>query len=91
MVRDNRPISDAPYDVKADVSEKPTMGTFIRGTLDSQEETLDVLDKILTTLFDMEIEVPVMAPKESIMSGLAAVLENQKAIATAVKAIIEML
>ena len=89
MVRDTRPISDERDDVE--VNDKPTMGMFIRSTIDIQEDTLDGLDKILTALWGMEIEVPVTAPKESVMSGLATVLENQKAIATAVKAIAEML
>ena len=89
MVRDTRPISDERVDVE--VNDKPTMGMFIRSTIDIQEATLDGLDKILTALWGMEIEVPVTAPKESVMSGLATILENQKAIETAVKAITEML
>lgn len=85
MVNDNRAINDAPHDVK--VNNVPTMGAFIHGTLDIQQDTLVDLDKIVTVLLGNEIKAPSAIPEENVMSGLAAILENQKAILAAVKVI----
>lgn len=89
MVRDTRPISDAPYDAKID--DKATIGKFLCEILESQEEAMSSLNRSLTLLWGAEVKETGVPPKSCHMSALNAILENQKAITSAVKAIEETL
>lgn len=89
MMNDYRAISDTACDTT--IKEEPTMGMFIRKTADMQAETLAIICNIVNMMWGDECTPPATTPKENIMSGLAAIQENQRAILTAVKSIIDKL
>lgn len=89
MTSDYKPINDKACNVG--INDLPTIGAFIHGTLDMQAETLEVIRNIARIMWGDEITTPVYTPEENIMAGLAAILENQRAIMTDVKAIVDKL
>lgn len=83
MMNDYRAISEPV----CDTAKEPTMGMFIRETVDMQEETLAIICNIVNMMWGSETTSPTATPKDNIMAGLAAIRENQSAILTAVKSI----
>ena len=86
---DNRPISDTACNTAT--NEMPTIGAFVHETISMQMDTLSMMDTIANVMWGDEPKAPAFVPKENIMAGLAAIRENQKAIMTAVKAIVDKL
>lgn len=87
MTNDYRPISDKVNDT----APTPTIGAFIQETLDMQAETLMIICKIVSIIWGDEDTPPAISSKENVMSGLAAIQENQRVILMAVKDIMNKL
>lgn len=86
-------IDKRPTVVACDTApnEKPTIGAFIHETLDMQADTFTTMNNIAKMMWGDEITAPPFTPKENVMSGLAAIQENQRAILTAAKDIADKL
>ena len=98
MTSDYRPISHTVYDTATSekacdiaTNEMPTIGAFVHETLSMQMDTLSMMDTIANVIWGDEPKAPAFMPKENLMAGLAAIKENQRAIMTAVKAIVDKL
>ena len=89
MMSDNRAISGTACDTPT--NEMPTMGMLIHKTIDMQTETMAMICHIINTMWGDDSAAPDFTPKGNIMAGLAAINENQRAIMTAVKAIVDKL
>lgn len=73
------------------VALQPTIGELTLETLDMQAETLAMMCKIVSTMWGDECTPAPNKASENLMSRLATIQENQRAIMTAVKAIADKL
>lgn len=89
MMSDYRAISDTACDTAT--SDMPTIGALTLQTLDMQAETLAMICNIVSAMWGDECTQAPIKASENLMSRLAAMHENQRAIMTAVKAIADKL